>query len=162
MSFWIGVLIFAVGILVSVCLHEAGHLLTAKRFGMKATQYFVGFGPTLWSFRRGETEYGGKASPAGGLVKIVARTDLEDVAPGDEDRAFYKQPAGRRAVVLSAGSITHFLLALVVIYIGLVSVGLPTNRPIIGVVQKCVVPTADDRPCQPGDPVAPAAVAGLK
>ena len=77
MSFWIGVLIFAIGILVSVCLHEAGHLLTAKRFGMKATQYFAGFGPTLWSTRRGETEYGFKAIPAGGFVKIVGMTPLE-------------------------------------------------------------------------------------
>jgi membrane-associated protease RseP (regulator of RpoE activity) len=68
MTYAFGVFIFAVGILVSVCLHEAGHLLTAKRFGMKATQYFAGFGPTLWSFRRGETEYGVKAIPAGGFV----------------------------------------------------------------------------------------------
>ena len=81
MSFWIGVLIFAIGILVSVCLHEAGHLLTAKRFGMKATQYFAGFGPTIWSIKRGETEYGLKAVPAGGFVKIVGMTPLEEVAP---------------------------------------------------------------------------------
>ena len=81
MSFWIGVLIFAIGILVSVCLHEAGHLLTAKRFGMKATQYFAGFGPTVWSFRRGETEYGLKAVPAGGFVKIVGMTPLEQGPP---------------------------------------------------------------------------------
>src|SRR5207342_3839813 len=103
MSYTIGVVIFAVGILVSVCLHEAGHLLTAKRYGMKATHYFAGFGPTLWSFKRGETEYGVKAIPAGGFVKIVGMTPLEEVDPGDEERAFYRQPARRRAVVLAAG-----------------------------------------------------------
>src|SRR4051794_24009051 len=143
-------------------LHEAGHFLTAKHYGMKASRFFVGFGPTLWSFRRGETEYGVKAIPAGGFVKIVGMTELEEVAPEDEERAFYRQPAGRRAVVLAAGSVTHFLLALVVIYIGLVSVGLPTDRPIVGRVQTCVVQTAADRACAPGDPAAPAARAGLK
>ena len=86
MTYALGVTIFAVGILVSVCLHEAGHLLTAKRFGMKATHYFAGFGPTLWSFKRGETEYGVKAIPAGGFVKIVGMTPLEELDPADQDR----------------------------------------------------------------------------
>ena len=90
MIYALGVVIFAVGILVSVCLHEAGHLLTAKRFGMKATQYFAGFGPTIFSWRRGETEYGLKAVPAGGFVKIVGMTPLEEVAPEDQDRAFHE------------------------------------------------------------------------
>jgi RIP metalloprotease RseP len=125
MSFWVGVLIFALGILVSVCLHEAGHLLTAKRFGMKATQYFAGFGPTVFSFRRGETEYGLKAVPAGGFVKIVGMTPLEEVAPADRDRAFWRFPLWQRTVVLVAGSATHFALALVVFYIAAVSTGLP-------------------------------------
>jgi RIP metalloprotease RseP len=102
-SFWIGVLIFAIGILVSVCLHEAGHLLTAKRFGMKATQYFAGFGPTIWSTRRGETEYGLKAIPAGGFVKIVGMTPLEEVPPEDRDRAFWRYPLWQRTIVLVAG-----------------------------------------------------------
>ena len=74
MSFLIGVLIFVVALLVSVMLHEAGHFLTAKAFGMKATQFFVGFGTTLWSTRRGETEYGVKALPLGGFVKITGMT----------------------------------------------------------------------------------------
>src|SRR4029453_8307372 len=113
MTFWFGVTIFAVGILISVCLHEAGHLLTAKRFGMKPTQYFAGFGPPLWAFRRGETEYGLKAVPAGGFVKIVGMTPLEEVAPKDSDRAFWRYPLWQRTVVLVAGSATHFLLAIV-------------------------------------------------
>jgi membrane-associated protease RseP (regulator of RpoE activity) len=178
MSFWIGVLIFAVGILVSVCLHEAGHLLTAKRFGMKATQYFAGFGPTVFSWRRGETEYGLKAVPAGGFVKIVGMTPLEEVAPEDQDRAFWRYPLWQRTVVLVAGSATHFLLALGIFYAAAVTTGLPNPaaqsfqpleaKPVIGVVSDCVVPgfdlTKDKalRACRPGDPVAPARAAGLR
>src|SRR5919197_335370 len=78
MTFTLGVVLFALAIGLSIALHEFGHLLTAKAFGMKATQYFVGFGPRLFSFRRGETEYGLKAIPAGGYVKIVGMTPLED------------------------------------------------------------------------------------
>src|SRR5256885_1652549 len=74
-----GIVVFALGILIAVCVHEAGHMGTAKAFGMKVTRYFVGFGPTLWSFRRGETEYGVKALPLGGFVKIVGMTPQGDV-----------------------------------------------------------------------------------
>ena len=94
MSFLIGVLIFVVALLVSVMLHEAGHFLTAKTFGMKATQFFVGFGSTLWSTRRGETEYGVKALPFGGFVKITGMTIIEDVDPADEPRSFRASRAG--------------------------------------------------------------------
>jgi membrane-associated protease RseP (regulator of RpoE activity) len=178
MSFWIGVLIFAVGILVSVCLHEAGHLLTAKRFGMKATQYFAGFGPTVFSFRRGETEYGLKAVPAGGFVKIVGMTPLEEVAPEDRDRAFWRFPLWQRTVVLVAGSLTHFALAAVVFYAAAVTTGLPNPAaqsfdamkadPVVGSVAQCVVPGFDLtesgalRDCKDGDPQAPARLAGLE
>jgi membrane-associated protease RseP (regulator of RpoE activity) len=178
MSFWVGVLIFAVGILVSVCLHEAGHLLSAKRFGMKATQYFAGFGPTVFSFRRGETEYGLKAIPAGGYVKIVGMTPLEEVAPADRDRAFWRFPLWQRTVVLVAGSATHFALALVVFYIAAVTTGLPNPAaqsfdalsapPVIGQVSECIVEdfelTEDGalRDCRAGDPASPASEAGLR
>ena len=107
----LGVVAFVVALLLSVVLHEAGHFLTARRYGMKATQFFVGFGPTLWSRTRGETEYGVKAIPAGGFVKIVGMTPLEEIDPADEPRAFYRQPARRKAVVLAAGSVVHFLIA---------------------------------------------------
>jgi membrane-associated protease RseP (regulator of RpoE activity) len=88
----IGVLAFVVAVLISVMLHEAGHFVTAKLFGMKATQFFVGFGTTLWSRQRGETEYGIKAIPAGGFVKIVGMTPLEDVPVEDQPRAFINKP----------------------------------------------------------------------
>lgn len=178
MSFWIGVLIFAVGILVSVLLHEAGHLLTAKRFGMKATQYFAGFGPTVFSFRRGETEYGLKAVPAGGFVKIVGMTPLEPVEPADAPRAFWRFPLWQRTIVLVAGSVTHFGLALVVFYLAAVTTGLPNPaaqsfealeaKPVIGDVSECIVTdfdtTADGalRACRDSDPVSPAKAAGLR
>ena len=168
MSFWVGVLIFAVGILVSVCLHEAGHLVSAKRFGMKATQYFAGFGPTIFSFRRGETEYGVKAVPAGGFVKIVGMTPLEELAPEDSSRAFWRFPLWQRTVVLVAGSVTHFLLALLLAYAAAVTTGLlnpaaatfdPLKaKPVVGQVSDCVVPgwdlTKDKslRDCRAGDP----------
>jgi membrane-associated protease RseP (regulator of RpoE activity) len=111
----LGIVAFVVALVVSVVLHEAGHFVTARRYGMKATQFFVGFGPTLWSRQRGETEYGFKAIPAGGYVKIIGMTPLEEVEPQDEDRAFYRQSAGKKAVVLSAGSVMHFLIAIVLV-----------------------------------------------
>src|SRR6516225_3276794 len=98
MSFLLGVAIFVVALLASIMLHEAGHFATAKMFGMKATQFFVGFGRTVWSRQKGETEYGVKAIPAGGFVKIVGMTELEDVDPADEPRSFRKRPAGQAGV----------------------------------------------------------------
>lgn len=158
----LGVTLFALAIALSIMLHEAGHLVTAKAFGMKATQYFVGFGPTIFSFRRGETEYGLKAIPAGGFVKIVGMTPLEELGPDDEKRAFYRFPALQRAVVLAAGSVTHFLIALVVLYIAAVGVGLPSDRPVVGEVVPCVVTALEPRECGPADPPSPAVVAGLQ
>lgn len=178
MSFWLGVLIFALGILVSVCLHEAGHLLTAKRFGMKATQYFAGFGPTIWSFRRGETEYGLKAIPAGGFVKIIGMTPLEDVPEADQHRAFWRYPLWQRTIVLVAGSATHFALAAVIFFFAAFTTGLPNPanasfdplgaEPVIGQISDCVVQDYDVtkggalRECRDTDPVGPAKAAGLR
>jgi membrane-associated protease RseP (regulator of RpoE activity) len=120
----LGIVAFVVALLLSVVLHEAGHFVTARHYGMKATQFFVGFGPTLWSRQRGETEYGIKAVPAGGYVKIIGMTPLEEVEPGDEPRAFYRQRGGRKAVVLAAGSFVHFLIAVLLVLIA--TTALPT------------------------------------
>ena len=92
MSFLLGIVIFVIALLLSIMLHELGHFVTAKRFGMKVTQFFVGFGQTIWSTVRGETEYGVKAIPAGGFVKIVGMTTLEEVDEQDEPRSFRRQP----------------------------------------------------------------------
>src|ERR1700728_4461314 len=112
----LGVIIFVVALLFSVMLHETGHFVTAKAFGMKATRYFVGFGPTIWSTWRGETEYGIKALPFGGFVKIIGMHSLDEVDdPEDEARSFRSKPAWQRIAVLCAGSAMHFLLAFLLI-----------------------------------------------
>jgi membrane-associated protease RseP (regulator of RpoE activity) len=166
MTFTLGVVLFAFGIALSIALHEFGHLLTAKAFGMKATRYFIGFGPTLFSFRRGETEYGLKALPAGGFVKIVGMTRTETIDPADAPRAFWRFGAWKRTIVLAAGSVTHFLLAFLAIFLAAVTAGLPTDRPIIGEVTPCIVTVGETnggvRECRPGDPAGPAAAAGLQ
>lgn len=114
------------GVLVlSIVIHEAGHFWTARRFGMKAERFFVGFGPTLWSTQRGETEVGLKAIPAGGFVKITGMSRSEAVDPADEPRAFYNQPPYQRAIVLVAGVVTHFVLAALLIWGGLTFSELP-------------------------------------
>jgi len=119
----LGIVAFAVALLVSVCLHEAGHFFTARHYGMKASRFFVGFGPTVWSRKRGETEYGLKAIPAGGFVKIEGMTPLEEIDPADEPRAFYNKSARARLVVMSAGSMVHFIVAILLIYAVLVAMG---------------------------------------
>jgi len=154
----IGVIAFSLALLLSVMLHELGHFVTAKRFGMKASRFFVGFGPTLWSTRRGETEYGVKAIPAGGFVKIEGMTALEELAPEDEHRAFYKQPARQRVVVLVAGSFMHFVIAIVLVFGLLAGYGKDPIRSDglqIDLVSKCIT-TAPTGVCKPGDPKAPA------
>src|SRR5438034_10395605 len=104
MAYLLGVVLFALAIFVSVCLHEAGHMLSAKAFGMKVTRYFAGFGPTLFSFRKGETEYGLKGIPLGGFVKIVGMTPQDDdVEPGDEKRAMGRYPVWKRPSSRAAG-----------------------------------------------------------
>ncbi len=164
----LGIVLFASGILVSVCLHEAGHMATAKAFGMKVTRYFVGFGPTLFSFKRGETEYGVKAVPLGGFVKIVGMTPQDDdVDPKDEPRAMWRFPVWKRTIVMTAGSVAHFILAFVVLWSTFVFVGvqnpdlLKPQPPIVD-VQPCVIPTPEARDCRAGDPQSPALAAGLE
>jgi membrane-associated protease RseP (regulator of RpoE activity) len=163
MSFLLGVAIFVVALLVSIMLHEAGHFATAKLFGMKATQFFVGFGRTVWSRRRGETEYGVKAIPAGGFVKIVGMTDLEDVDPADEPRSFRRQPGWQRIIVLAAGSFMHFVLAFVLLGIVAAGIGLEAtgSGTSVGTVESCV-PASLTSGCVKGDPASPASKAGVR
>jgi membrane-associated protease RseP (regulator of RpoE activity) len=177
MAYLIGVVLFALGILVSISLHEAGHLGTAKLFGMKATRYFVGFGPTLWSFRRGETEYGIKGVPLGGFVKIVGMTPQDDdTTPEDEHRAMWRFPVWKRTVVMGAGSATHFALGFALLWGVFSFAPLPdvdkidTATPLVNTVSECVSmdweidpETGRERACVPGeDPTSPAAQIGLQ
>ncbi len=127
---YVDLLIVVVSIIVIVMLHELGHFLVAKRSGMKVTEYFVGFGPRLWSFRRGETEYGIKALPLGGYVKIPGMTNLEEVDPADEGRLYRDKPFHARLGVAVAGSAVHFLLAFVLLWVLLTFVGVPNSSQV--------------------------------
>ncbi|MFC7763507.1 M50 family metallopeptidase [Catellatospora bangladeshensis] len=164
----LGIVLFALVILISVSLHEAGHMGTAKAFGMRVTRYFVGFGPTLWSFRRGETEYGVKGIPLGGFVKIVGMTPQDEDA--DDPKAMWRFPVWKRSVVMSAGSVVHFILAGVAIWLLAIFSGLPNpalpngpeSQPAVLAVQPCVVKTLPLRECAANDPASPASQAGLR
>jgi membrane-associated protease RseP (regulator of RpoE activity) len=163
----IGWVIFIVALLFSVMLHETGHFVTAKWFGMKATRYFVGFGPTIWSTWRGETEYGIKALPIGGFVKIVGMHSLDDPDdPEDEARSFRRQWAWKRIVVLSAGSFMHFVLAFLLIAGLALGVGIENdNTTQLGTISTCVassVTALDNGTCTAADPASPARLAGLQ
>jgi membrane-associated protease RseP (regulator of RpoE activity) len=168
--FILGVLFVAVGIAVSIALHEVGHLVPAKLFGVRVTQYMVGFGKTLFSRRKGETEYGVKAVPAGGYVSMIgmyppakggdgrvrksstglfqqlaedARTaDAERLQPGDENRLFYKLPVYKRIIIMLGGPFMNLLIG--VVLLGIVMVGFGTAQPstTIAQVNKCVVPAS--------------------
>ncbi len=158
----LGWFIFIFALLFSIMLHEAGHFVTAKKFHMKVTQFFVGFGRTLWSRQKGETEYGVKAIPAGGYVKIIGMTALEDVDPADEPRSFRQQPGWQRIIVLAAGSFMHFLLAFVLLFGMAIGIGLAdSNSATIGTIDPCV-PTSATAGCVKGDPVSPSVKAGLR
>jgi membrane-associated protease RseP (regulator of RpoE activity) len=109
-------LVFVVGVLVAIFLHELGHFSTARWTGMKATQFFIGFGPRVWSFRRGETEYGVRALPLGAFVRIIGMNNMDDVEPEDEGRTYRSKSFPRRLLVISAGSIMHMLLAIVLLF----------------------------------------------
>jgi len=164
----LGVVIFVVALLLSVMLHETGHFVMAKKFGMKATRYFVGFGPTIWSTWRGETEYGIKALPLGGFVKIIGMHSLDDVEdPADEPRSFRRQPAWQRIIVLCAGSFMHFVLAFLLIAGLALGVGIANeNTTELGTISACVSPnvTALDNgvACTASDQTSPAKLAGLR
>jgi membrane-associated protease RseP (regulator of RpoE activity) len=125
-------------VIVIIMLHELGHFATAKWSGMKATEYFVGFGPKLWSIRRGETEYGVKALPLGGYVKILGMTSMEELDPSDEPRSFVNQSTSKRVLVASAGSIVHFALAFFLAVGALWFIGWPhggKHQEVSGLVQ---------------------------
>jgi membrane-associated protease RseP (regulator of RpoE activity) len=129
MMFVIGIVLFALAILISVALHECGHMWIGRATGMKVRRYFVGFGPTLWSTRRGETEYGLKAVPAGGFCDIAGMTAVEELEPDERDRAMYKQKTWKRTAVLLAGPGMNFVIGLVLIYLIAVTWGLPNLHP---------------------------------
>ncbi|UIP58184.1 Zinc metalloprotease Rip1 [Agromyces marinus] len=189
LAFVIGVAIIFVGLVLSIGLHEIGHLVPAKLFGVRVTQYMIGFGPTIWSRRRGETEYGLKAVPLGGYIAMIGmfppgkgeqategstgffRTLVQDaressresITPGDEHRAFYRLPVWKRIIVMFGGPFMNLLLAIVLFGVLLMGFGIAQPSTTIGSVSECVLPATSERQtCETGDPAAPGAEAGIQ
>ncbi len=189
MAYAVGLLVLLIGLLASIALHEVGHMVPAKRFGVRVSQYMVGFGPTLWSRTKGETEYGLKAIPLGGYVRLVGmyppadavgatpgtgrfsglidaarEASAEEIRPGEDHRAFYRLSTPKKVVVMLGGPVMNLLIA--VVLVGIVLVGIGTAGPAtttVGVIGECLLP-ADapaERQCTASDPQVPAAQAGL-
>jgi membrane-associated protease RseP (regulator of RpoE activity) len=130
----LGILAFIFALLFSVMVHEFGHYLTAKRYGMKVSEFFLGFGARLWSFRRGETEFGVKAIPAGGYCRIEGMTPDDSMPEGEENRAFYQASSGKKLIVLGAGSFLHFVLAYILLFVLFAGVGINQSLPTVNSV----------------------------
>ncbi len=185
----LGIVVFFVGLLFSIAWHELGHLSTAKLFGIRVPQYMVGFGPTVWSRRKGDTEYGIKAIPLGGYIRMIGmfppgadgritqrssspwRSMIEDarsasyeeLQPGDEDRLFYTRKPWKRVIVMFAGPFMNLILAFVLFLVAMMGFGVQTALPTIDSVSQCVVPASQaGKPCAPDAAPAPAAAAGLQ
>ncbi len=181
-----GILFMLIGLGLSIGLHEVGHLVPAKLFGVRVGQYMIGFGPRLWSKRIGETEYGFKLLPLGGFISMsgmypasknagpargVFRTLIQDarsandetIAEGAEDRVFYKLPVWKRVVVMLGGPLMNLLLAVVIFTVLVSGIGVQQGTTTIASVTECVVPaesTATE--CSADDPASPAAEAGIE
>ena len=185
----LGILIILVGVAVSIGLHEIGHLVPAKLFGVKVTQYMIGFGKTIWSKKKGDTEYGLKAIPLGGYISMIgmyppsgdgkARTagtgffstlvqdarsaSAESVGDGEDDRTFYRLPVWQRIIIMLGGPTMNLLLAIVLFAIVLMGFGLPQSSTTLASVNECVLPATSERTtCADDDALAPGAAAGLK
>jgi len=156
----IGVIAFVVALLLSVMIHEAGHYLTAKRFGMKVTEFFVGFGQKIWSTQRGETEFGVKAIPAGGYCRIAGMTPREELSEADADRAFVKAGVTQRLIVLGAGSFLHFVIGFVLLLTLFSAIGVTSLTNQVERVSDCIPQTATEV-CSSKSTPSPAKNAGI-
>ncbi|MFE9451050.1 M50 family metallopeptidase [Streptomyces sp. NPDC006739] len=185
----LGIVVFVIGLLVSIAWHELGHLSTAKLFGIRVPQYMVGFGPTIWSRRKGDTEYGIKAIPAGGYIRMIGmfppgedgritarstspwRSMIEDarsaafeeLKPGDETRLFYTRAPWKRVIVMFAGPFMNLVLAVALFLTVLMGFGISQQTTTVSSVSQCVIAQSQNRDtCKSGDAASPAAAAGLK
>lgn len=122
-----GYALMALGLMLTIMLHETGHFVAAKKTGMKATEFFVGFGPRIWSFTKGETEYGIKAIPLGGYVKIIGMTNLDEIEKEDEARTYRAQKTWKKLIVILAGITVNIVLAFLLIFSSLVFRGVPQD-----------------------------------
>lgn len=130
----LGILAFVVALLLSVMVHEFGHYITARKYGMWVSEFFVGFGKKIWSVERGETEFGVKAIPAGGYCKIEGMSPGDEMPQGEEGRAFYKASSGKKLVVLGAGSFLHFVLGYLLLFTLFAGIGTNQVLPVISKV----------------------------
>ena len=130
----LGILAFVVALLFSVMVHEFGHYITARKYGMWVSEFFVGFGKRIWSVQRGETEFGVKAIPAGGYCKIEGMSPNDEMPQGQEERAFYKASSGKKLIVLGAGSFLHFVLGFVLLFTLFAGIGTNQVLPVINEV----------------------------
>jgi membrane-associated protease RseP (regulator of RpoE activity) len=130
----LGILAFIVALLFSVMVHEFGHYITARKYGMWVSEFFVGFGKRIWSVQRGETEFGVKAIPAGGYCKIEGMSPSDELPEGQEERAFYKASSAKKLVVLGAGSFLHFVLGFVLLFTLFAGIGTNQVLPVINEV----------------------------
>ncbi|MEU0598835.1 site-2 protease family protein [Streptomyces sp. NPDC006393] len=185
----LGIVVFVIGLLVSIAWHELGHLSTAKLFGIRVPQYMVGFGPTIWSRKKGETEYGIKAIPFGGYIRMIgmfppgddgritARSTspwrgmiedarsaaFEELGPGDEKRLFYTRAPWKRVIVMFAGPFMNLILAVALFLTVLMGFGISQQTTTVSSVSQCVIAQSENRDnCTKSDPLSPAAAAGLK
>ncbi|MCS3842245.1 RIP metalloprotease [Microbacterium sp. AK031] len=179
-----GILFMLVGLSLSIGLHEVGHLVPAKLFGVRVGQYMIGFGPRLWSKKIGETEYGFKVLPLGGFISMsgmypasdgkpvrgLFRTLVQDarsandetIAEGAEERVFYKLPMWKRIVVMLGGPVMNLILAVIIFTVLASGIGLQQGTTTIAGVNECVLPAGTSQTeCEPGDPATPAAEAGV-
>jgi membrane-associated protease RseP (regulator of RpoE activity) len=130
----LGILAFIVALLFSVMVHEFGHYITARKYGMWVSEFFVGFGKRIWSVQRGETEFGVKAIPAGGYCKIEGMSPSDELPESQEERAFYKASSAEKLVVLGAGSFLHFVLGFVLLFTLFAGIGTNQVLPVINEV----------------------------
>ena len=141
------------GIILLIMLHEFGHYWTAKRAGMKVTEFFLGFGARLWSFRRGETEYGVKAIPAGGYVRIIGMTNMEDIDPEDEPRTYRQQSTGKRLMVILAGVTVNLFIAFLLFFVVIAGQGRVADGPSTTVSRVLSGSAASAAGVEPGDKI---------
>ena len=147
----LGIIAFVLALLISVMFHELGHFLTARKFGMRVSEFFVGFGRRIWSITRGETEYGIKAIPAGGYCRIEGMTPTDQMPEGEGHRAFVKASSLKKLIVLGAGSTAHFILGFLLIFSIFFAVGYTTITPVIAEVKSDSV--AASAGFKPGDEI---------
>jgi membrane-associated protease RseP (regulator of RpoE activity) len=183
MTSLLGITLFVLALMLAIFLHEGGHFVTAKFFGMKVERFFLGFGPTVWSFRRGETEYGVKALPLGGFCKIAGMSPYENdgnfleedrsakrqrteaaaggvgvaapprsaaADPTPPERQFRSKPAWQRSIVLAAGSITHFIVAILLTWMVLVAIGIGTGQATTTIDRTVPLSAGEQSPAQKG------------